>query len=165
MSPRTRSVIFEIVSRLMSVEYTSARCASTSPVVSPLAVSEITIESALALADRQRLERAVTVTWHVELNRADLGNHRLRTCPVATVATVSALCCVLRVADMVLHLDFEAGLEELLRQIGKQPTRAHQAPPVGPGLVDELALRVTVAASTRWAVPAVKPPPHHYWLY
>jgi hypothetical protein len=45
MSPSTRSVIFEIVSREISVEYTSARWASTSPVVRPLAVSEITIES------------------------------------------------------------------------------------------------------------------------
>ena len=38
-------MIFEIVSREMFVEYTSARCASTSPVVSPFAVSEMTIES------------------------------------------------------------------------------------------------------------------------
>jgi hypothetical protein len=38
-------VIFEIVSREIVVAYTSARWASTSPVVSPLAVSEMTIES------------------------------------------------------------------------------------------------------------------------
>lgn len=45
ISSRTRSVIFELVSRLISVEYTSIRCASTSPVVRPSAVSEMTIES------------------------------------------------------------------------------------------------------------------------
>lgn len=39
-SPSTRSVILDIVSREMLAEYTSARCASTSPVVSPLPVSE-----------------------------------------------------------------------------------------------------------------------------
>jgi hypothetical protein len=38
-------VIFEIVSREISVEYTSIRWASTSPVVKPFAVSEMTIGS------------------------------------------------------------------------------------------------------------------------
>ena len=38
-------MIFEIVSRLTSVPYVSARWACTSPVVSPFAVSEMTIES------------------------------------------------------------------------------------------------------------------------
>lgn len=36
-------MIFDTVSRETSVPYTSARCAWTSPVVNPLAVSETTI--------------------------------------------------------------------------------------------------------------------------
>ncbi len=55
ISSSTRSVIFEIVSREMFVEYTSARWASTSPVVNPFAVERDhhrvdPVEAALVLA-------------------------------------------------------------------------------------------------------------------
>ena len=97
-----------------------------------------TIEPALTLADRQRLERAITITRHIELDRADLGDHRLRPRPIARVAVVAALDGVLRIADVFLHLDFETRLEHLLREIRKQPARPDQAPPVSLGLLHEL---------------------------
>lgn len=142
-SPGTRSVILEIVSREMFVEYTSARWASTSPGVKPFAVNEITIESTPSsrrwfFADRCRFEAAVTISWHFQLDRVDLGDHRLRTGPVATVATVAALDSVFRIAEMLFHLDLQAGLEDLLREIAQQPSGADKVPAVCSCLVDEL---------------------------
>jgi hypothetical protein len=142
-SPSTRSVIFEIVSREIDVEYTSARWAldltgrqafrgeRDDHRVDP-------VEPALTLADRLRLERPVTIAWVVDHHRADLGDHCLRASPVTRVATVAAVSGVLRVTEMLFHLDFEAGLEDLLGQIAQQTARAHQAAAIGTGLLDEL---------------------------
>jgi hypothetical protein len=51
---------------------------------------------------------------------------------------VAALGCVLRIADVLFHLDFEAGLEDLLGEIGKQAAGPDETAPVGLGLIDEL---------------------------
>ncbi len=39
---------------------------------------------------------------------------------------------------MLIHLDFQPGLEDLLRQAGQQPARADKIDAVGTGLLDEL---------------------------
>ncbi len=97
-----------------------------------------TIEAALALADGLRLERAVTITRHVELHRADLGDHRLRPRPVPGVAAIAAGRVVLRIADVFFHLDLQTGLEDLLGQIAQQSTRSDEVLAVGACLFDEL---------------------------
>src|SRR5215204_7508784 len=96
----------------------------------------MTIESTppkptLILAHGLRVEAAVTIPRHVDVDRADLRQHRLRPRPVAAVAMVAALDGVLRVAEMLIHLDLQAGLEDLLRQPGQQPARTDEIDPVG----------------------------------
>ena len=62
----------------------------------------------------------------------------LRTCPIPGVAAVAALNGLLLIADMVLHLALQTGLEDLLHEIGGQTTRADQVAPIGPRLINEL---------------------------
>ena len=65
-------------------------------------------EAALPLADRARLERAVPISGNIEVDRTDIGQHRLGARPVAGVAAVAALDRVLLIAEMLGHLDLEA---------------------------------------------------------
>jgi hypothetical protein len=51
-----------------------------------------------------RLETAVTIAGHVNIDRADLGDHRLGASTVTTVAPVAALHGMLVVAEMIGHL-------------------------------------------------------------
>jgi hypothetical protein len=39
---------------------------------------------------------------------------------------------------MLIHLDVQAGLEDLLRQPGQQPARPDEIDPIGTRLLDEL---------------------------
>jgi hypothetical protein len=96
------------------------------------------VEAPLTLLHRFGFERPVTISRHVDLDRADLGDHRLGPGAVAGVVAVAAVGCVLFVADVILHLDFRTGLENLLGQIGQQAARAHQVNPISACLVDEL---------------------------
>jgi hypothetical protein len=84
-------VYVEVVCRDTSASYTSARRAWISPVVNPFADSEITMSST---PDRRRCRlrticgaKQPSRSRHVDLDRADLGQHRL--CPSA-VAMVAA---------------------------------------------------------------------------
>ena len=54
---------------------------------------------------------------------------------------------MLRVAEMLIHLDLQAGLEDLLGEITQQTSRADQIDPVGAGSRDEL-LRDRLIEST-----------------
>ena len=74
--------------------YTSARCAEISP-GQPLAESDNTmastpVQAPLSLADRSAARSPVTVAGHLDLDRADLGQHRLGPGAVARVAAVAA---------------------------------------------------------------------------
>lgn len=51
---------------------------------------------------------------------------------------VSALSGVFRIAEMFFHLDFEAGLEDLLGEISEEPVGAYEIGPVGSRLINEL---------------------------
>jgi hypothetical protein len=86
-------------------------------------------ETTLPFADRGRRERPVPVAGHVDRDRPDLGDHGLRPCPVAAVATIPAHRVVLRVAEMLVHLDLEARLEHQFRDVAEQAPRTDQVDP------------------------------------
>jgi hypothetical protein len=95
ISSTTFSVIREIVSLETFAPETSAKCAATSPVVNPRAVSESTIWSTpsnppLPLAHDLRVEAAVPIPRDLDLDRTDLGEHPLRPNAVAGVAASAA---------------------------------------------------------------------------
>jgi hypothetical protein len=93
---------------------------------------------ALTLLDDLRLERPAAIAWHLELDLADLGQHPLRTGAVPRVAPVAALGRVLGVAEMVLHLHLERGLEHRLRQIAQQTARTNKLSTLAPRASDQL---------------------------
>jgi hypothetical protein len=92
----------------------------------------------LPLLHHLRLKRRVDVTGHVDLDRADLGQHRLRPHPVAGVGVVPADRIVLVVAQMLGHLFLERSLQDPLRELAQQPVPAHQVDTPGLGLRDQL---------------------------
>ena len=63
---------------------------------------------------------------HVDLDRADLGQHGLRPVPVAGVAAVAAGRVVAVVAQVVGDLAFQRGLDQALGELGEQPALAGQ---------------------------------------
>jgi hypothetical protein len=77
------------------------------------------LQAALAFADRGRLEGALPVPGHVDLDRADLGEHGLGASAVAGVAANAALRSVTLVAEMLAHLDLQAGLEDPAGDVGQ----------------------------------------------
>src|SRR5579859_4301326 len=83
-------------------------------------------QPALALLDDLRLERPLAISGDVDLDLADLGQHRLRTRAVARVALVAARRRMLRIAEVVLHLHLQRRLQNRLRQIGQQTARTDQ---------------------------------------
>ena len=92
----------------------------------------------LALADDLRLERPIAVARHLELDLADLGQHRLRPRAVARVTAVATGHGVLRVTEVLVQLRLERGLEHRLRQPGQQPTRPDQLDSLAPRALDQL---------------------------
>jgi hypothetical protein len=96
-----------------------------------------TVQAALALADDLGLEGPVPVTGHVELDRADLGHHRLRSLPVARIRGRSAGGVVFRVAEVLIQLALERGLQHPLGQPAQQTAGPGQGDPVGLGLVNQ----------------------------
>src|SRR6478735_6042157 len=79
-----------MVSLLTVAPYTSAKCAAISPVVSPRRERQDDlidpVQAPLPFPDDARLEGAVPVPGHLDLHRADLGEHRLGPCAIAGVA-------------------------------------------------------------------------------
>ena len=119
-----------------------------------------TVQPSLALLHRGRFEAAVTITGHVDVDRADLGDHRLRTGPVTRVGAVAAGRVVLGVAEMLIHLDLQPGLEDLLGEITQQPSRADQIDAFGACSCDEL-LRDRLIESTVIVVVGGRCRHHH----
>lgn len=104
------------------------------------------VQAPLALADRLRVERAVTITRHVKLHRADLGQHRLRAGAIARVAAVAALARVLVIAQMLAHLDLKPGLQHPLGEPGQQPVGADQVDPLAASLLHQLRHELLIGA-------------------
>ena len=95
-------------------------------------------QPALAFLHDLRGERCVGIPRHVDLDRADLGQHRLRPNPVAGVAAVPADRIVLVIAEMHRHLFLERGLQHPFGQLVQQSVRADQLHPLFLGLRQEL---------------------------
>jgi hypothetical protein len=97
---------------------------------------------ALALGDDLRFKGGVPVTWDVDLDRPDLGQHRLGAVPVTGVPAVAPGRVVAVVAQMVGNLALQRGLDQPLGELGQQPAltgelqAALPGPPGKPG--DEL---------------------------
>jgi hypothetical protein len=79
-------------------------------------------QPALPLLDQLRLKAGVPVPRHVDLDRPDLGQHRLGPRAVARVAATAAGRIMLAVAQMLIQLTLQGGLKHPLRQLGQQPT-------------------------------------------
>lgn len=111
--------------------------------VSPFAVSEMTMESTPSrrrcpLLNGHGFEGAVAVPGCVDPHRTDLGDHRLGPGAVAGVLPIAVLHGVLGVAQVLLQLDLEGGLQQLLPEIAHQAPGANALHAVGPGLLNQL---------------------------
>ena len=71
----------------------------------------------LTLLDDLRIERAVGVPGHLDLDRPDLGEHRLGPGAVARVAAATAGRVVLVIAQVLGHLRVQRGLQHVLGQL------------------------------------------------
>jgi hypothetical protein len=83
-------------------------------------------QPALAFLDDLRVEAAVGVAGHLDLDRPDLGEYRLGAGSVAGVATTAAGRVVLVIAQVLGHLRVQCSLEHVLGQLVEQPVRADQ---------------------------------------
>jgi hypothetical protein len=92
----------------------------------------------LSFPDDLGLERRVDIAGHVNLDRPDLGQHRLRPDPVAGIAMVPPSGMVLVIPEMVAHLRLKRGLEHLLGELVQQPARVHELDSLLPRLRQEL---------------------------
>jgi len=95
-------------------------------------------QPALPLPHDLRGEARIGVSRHVDLDRADLSQHRLRANPVARVPTVPTHRIMLVIAQMLRHLLFERCLQHPLGQLVQQPVRADQLDTLVPSLGQEL---------------------------
>jgi hypothetical protein len=91
-----------------------AKCAATSPVVNFFAVKDNTISS-MPVSRRWRLlticgsKQAIGVPRHLNLDRADLGEHRLGPRAVAGIAAAAPGRIMLVIAQMLGHLCIQRG--------------------------------------------------------
>src|SRR4051812_40705084 len=95
-------------------------------------------EAALVLAHDHRLERPIPITGDLDVDRTDIGDHRLGPRPIAAVATITALDGMLLIAEMTVHLALQAGLKDALREVPEKPARARQFDSLGTSSIDEL---------------------------
>jgi hypothetical protein len=91
----------------------------------------------LPLRDDLGLEAAIPVAGHLDLDRPDLGQHRLRAAPVTGVPAVTALGVVLAVAEVIGELALERGLHQPLPELCEQPAFAGQRQPALTGPPDQ----------------------------
>jgi ethanolamine ammonia-lyase small subunit len=84
--------------------------------------------------DDLRINGAVGVAGHFDLDRPDLGEHRLGPSAVTRIAAATAHWVVLVIAQVLGHLSIQRGLQHVLRQLVEQP--------VGPDQFNSLFLRL-----------------------
>jgi hypothetical protein len=78
------------------------------------------IQAGLALGHDLRLEAAVAIARHIDLDRSILGQHRLGRGSVAVVARPAAGRIALLVAEMVRQLGAQRPLEQRLLELLEQ---------------------------------------------
>lgn len=83
-------------------------------------------QPSLALLDDHRIEGAVGVAGHFDLDRADLGEHRLGPSPIAGIARPAPNGVVFVIAQVLGHLRIQRGFEHVLGQLVEQAVRADQ---------------------------------------
>jgi hypothetical protein len=116
-------------------------------------------QAPLPLGHELRLERGLPIPRHLDLHRAGLGQHRLGPLAVAGVLTVAADRVVLAIAEMVIHLALQSGLDDHLRQPAQQPAFARQLQPLGPSPLGQLPNQLLIHA-----IPPVGHSPGHLLL-
>ncbi len=87
----------------------------------------------LPLADDLRFEGSVAVPGHVDLHRADLGQHRLGPGAVAGVPAIAARRLVRLIAQLLGELRLQSCLQHRLGQPRQQPARPDQVHALGLG--------------------------------
>ena len=96
------------------------------------------VEPAAALGHDHRLERAGPVPRHLEVHRADLGQHRLGPGPIASVPRMMPGRIVPVIAHVLGQLRLQRRLQHRLGQPGQQAARAHQRHTLLVGAVHQL---------------------------
>jgi hypothetical protein len=94
-------------------------------------------QAPLALAHDPGRKRGVAVAWHLQVDRADLGQHRLGPGAVAGVGAVAAGRIAVGIAEVVGELTLKRTLQHQLDHLLQQPVRADQADPPLAGLGDQ----------------------------
>jgi hypothetical protein len=84
------------------------------------------------------LKGGLDVAGHVNLDRADLGQHRLGPHPVAGVATIAVHRIVFVIAEMLSHLRLQRSLQHPLGELAQQTVRPDQLDAFLPRLADQL---------------------------
>jgi hypothetical protein len=91
----------------------------------------------LPLRDDLGFEAAVPFAGDVDLDRPDLGQHRLGPAPVAGVPAVAAGRIMAAVAEVIGELTLQGGLHQPLRELGEQPALTGQLQPAVAGPPDQ----------------------------
>jgi hypothetical protein len=94
-------------------------------------------QAPLPLLDNGRLKRSGHVPGDLDLDRANIGQHRLRPCPVAAVATAPTFGIVFLVSEVIGDLALQGGLQDPLGQLLEQPALPSQLQALRPGPVHE----------------------------
>jgi hypothetical protein len=90
------------------------------------------------LLDQLRLERAVSVAGHRNLDRPHLGEHRLAARAIAGVLSVAAGRIMLSVAEVIIELALQRGLQHGLGQSRQQPAFSSQLKTLGTRPIGQL---------------------------
>lgn len=103
---------------------------SDSPVVRPFAGGQNDFvdagQASLPFLDDLRTKGGVGVSRDLDLDRADLLEHRFHSSPVAGVPCISPLDMVFLVSEVFIHLGVERGFQNVRCELVEQPVRASQ---------------------------------------
>ena len=80
----------------------------------------------LTLLHDHRIKVTVGVSRYLDLDRPDLGKHRLRSAAVAGIAAAAPGRVMLVIAQVLGHLGIQRGLQHVLGQLIEQAVWAHQ---------------------------------------
>lgn len=83
-------------------------------------------QATLSFLDDLRVEAAVGVTGHLDLDGPDLGEHRLGPGAVSGIAAATARWVMLVITQVLGHLRVQRGLKHVLGQLIEQPVGADQ---------------------------------------
>ncbi len=120
-----------------------------------------TAQTPLPLRDDPGLEAGIAVAWHVDLDRADIGEHGLGPGAVTRVTGPAAGRIVLVIAEVIGHLALERGLQQPLGQLLQHPALTGQLQPAGLGAAQQLRDELLIQAGCGLRVLGVLHAGHH----